>query len=1783
MAVNSPSRGGWKSAIFIIFVEVAERFAYYGVAGNLFMYLTKVLGQPTAAAAKNVNTWQGVSALFPVVGGFLADSYVGRFKTILISSIIYLFGLILLTLAVSTVPPHIRHTVFFIALYILTVGEGGHKPCVQTFAADQFDESIAEEKAAKSSFFNWWSYRQQAPVGSPFTRVAQVVVAAFRKRRLSYTDGRGVCVEDDEGRDVIMEGGAGGGIQTLARTNQFRFLDKATMIDERDAASEKRDPWRLSSVNQVEETKLVFQLIPIWFSCLMFAVVIAQLSTFFTKQTSTLNRSITASFTIPAASFQVITGVTILASVLLYERALVPFARALTGHYSGITMLQRIGIGLLLSTLTMAVAALVETRRVRVAGRHGLLDSPAAVVPMAAWWMVPQYVLIGMCDVFAVVGLQELFYDQMPAAMRSVGAAAYITVTGVGSFLSGGLISVVQGLCGYLCGVLTVPADASVSLNSFCRVAGETSDVYFAADDGARLTPIGKSEAPDSKATLSAKKRWSRIGMVNGSISVVHQLHALAAHKCLRILARVVHVSSRESEVEGGSGREIRAVVLVDVYLPMALWSGWQFPRSSSTAAALFKHLSCDWEARSSMLKCTGLSHDADCSIWNVTDCHVLGCKRHCIAPNNPNKKKAFELQEIFKSLPCVTTKVHCPSSRVMPADSSNESGIWALSDDILIIILTALSPSDLVKISLTCHHLRFLAASIMPCMKLKLYPHQQAAVEWMLERERDSKVLQHPLYMSFKTEDGFDFNINMVSGEIVTSSVPTIRDFHGGMFCDEPGLGKTITALSLLLKTQGTLAEAPDAAQLTWCLHNGSQRCGYYEVSADNANKGCVSDINKIVGQKARRGKLSLDELTPKKNYSGHASNPLRRLRSSEPILEPADLSSNKRVKLYTPTCSLPTTSITGCSRSRSNVKRNLLEAYEEPFSNSNKSSKNRKHANKGHEKRISSNQAGFSRRRMAIKRRDEEMVIGDLEYNETWVQCDACGKWRKVADEREANTSTAWFCSMNSDPSYQSCNVLEESWDYREPIMCLPGFHAKGSSGGQEENILFFTSVLKEHYTLINAETKKALTWLAKLPPFKLIEMETMGLVSPTVGTSLFDTRVARDYHKIFEAFGLVKKVEKDVLKWYYPGHLLNLTFDLDALRAALCEPLDSLRFYLSSATLVVVPSNLVEHWKTQIERHVRPGQLRVYIWGDQKKKPSVHNLAWDYDVVITTFSRLSAEWTPRRRSVLMQVHWLRVMLDEGHTLGSSLSLTNKLQMVVSLVATNRWLLTGTPTPNTPSSQLSYLQPMLRFLKEDPYGRNQKLWEAGIIRPFEAEMEEGRSRLLQLLNRCMISARKIDLKAIPPCIKRVTFVDFSEEHAKSYNELVETVRRNILMADWNDSSHIESLLNPKQWKFRAATIKNVRLSCCVAGHVRVTDAGQDIQETMDILVENGLDPMSQEYGLVKYSLSYGGNCVRCKEWCRLPVIAPCTHLLCLDCVALDSERCTLPGCGYLYEMQTPEELARPENPNPKWPVPKDLIELQPSYKQDDWNPDWQSTSSSKVTYLVHQLKQLQESNMLIGCPAENREVMSNDISFSSKSSCSNISLDQQACHYSRNGRCQNGVEKVIVFSQFLEHIHIIEQQLSIAGIQFAGMYSPMPSGNKMKSLATFQHDPSCMALLMDGSAALGLDLSFVTHVYLMEPIWDRSMEEQVISRAHRMGATRPIHVETLAMSGTIEEQMLKFLQDGDECRRLLKGEFDTNDCDLDGARSCRTLHDFAESNYLARLSFVRTNPRPT
>ncbi|KAK9929712.1 hypothetical protein M0R45_026800 [Rubus argutus] len=152
------SSGGWRSALFIIWVEVAERVAYYGISSNLISFLTGPLGQSTATAAKNVNIWSGTASLLPLLGAFVADSFVGRYRTIVAASLLYILGLGLLTLSAVLPSSQLQVLLFFFSLYLVAVGQGGHKPCVQAFGADQFDRHDPEECKAKCSFFNWWYF-----------------------------------------------------------------------------------------------------------------------------------------------------------------------------------------------------------------------------------------------------------------------------------------------------------------------------------------------------------------------------------------------------------------------------------------------------------------------------------------------------------------------------------------------------------------------------------------------------------------------------------------------------------------------------------------------------------------------------------------------------------------------------------------------------------------------------------------------------------------------------------------------------------------------------------------------------------------------------------------------------------------------------------------------------------------------------------------------------------------------------------------------------------------------------------------------------------------------------------------------------------------------------------------------------------------------------------------------------------------------------------------------------------------------------------------------------------------------------------------------------------------------------------------------------------------------------------------------------------------------------------------------------------------------------------------
>ncbi|XP_072956828.1 protein NRT1/ PTR FAMILY 5.2-like [Typha angustifolia] len=490
-------RGGWTACSFVVVYEVFERMAYYGISSNLVLYLTTKLHQGTVSSANNVTNWVGTIWMTPIIGAYIADAHLGRYWTFITASIIYLSGMILLTVTVSVPslrpPPCGANTsdpncnqeasplqlgLFFCALYILAIGTGGTKPNISTIGADQFDEFDKKERVHKLSFFNWWMfsiffgtlfantvlvyiqdnvgwsigyalptaglaisvaiflagtpfYRHRMPSGSPFTKMARVIVAAMRKWRVELPS------DAKELHELDLADYAKSGKFRIDSTPAWRILNKAAV------KTGPTTPWILCSVTQVEETKQMLKMIPILVATFVPSTMLAQINTLFVKQGTTLNRHIGAHFQIPPASLQAFVTISMLISVVIYDRYFVSFMRRWTKNPRGISLLQRMGVGLALHVFIMAIASVTENRRLHIAREHNVVEN-GGKVPITIFVLLPQFALMGVADAFLEVAKIEFFYDQAPEGMKSLGTSYAMTSLGIGNFLSSFILSTTE-------------------------------------------------------------------------------------------------------------------------------------------------------------------------------------------------------------------------------------------------------------------------------------------------------------------------------------------------------------------------------------------------------------------------------------------------------------------------------------------------------------------------------------------------------------------------------------------------------------------------------------------------------------------------------------------------------------------------------------------------------------------------------------------------------------------------------------------------------------------------------------------------------------------------------------------------------------------------------------------------------------------------------------------------------------------------------------------------------------------------------------------------------------------------------------------------------------------------------------------------------------------------------------------------------------------------------------------------------------------------------------------
>lgn len=503
--------GGWTSAAMILGGEICERLTTLGIAVNLVTYLTGTMHLGNATSANTVTNFLGTSFMLCLLGGFVADTFLGRYLTIAIFALVQATGVTILTISTiipslrppkcamdGTGPPcvaasEIQLVVLYVALYLTALGTGGLKSSVSGFGSDQFDDTDEKEKTQMTIFFNWfiffislgsltavtvlvyiqdnlgrkWGYgicactillglvvflsgtrryRFKKLVGSPLTQIAAVFVAAWKKRQLELPSDSSLLYNIDD--EVPVEGEEKKK-QRLHHSKQFRFLDKAAIKDpQKESGITLANKWRLSTLTDVAEVKMVIRMLPIWATTIMFWTVYAQMTTFSVSQATTMDRHIGKSFQIPPASLTVFFVGSILLTVPIYDRIIVPITRKLLKNPQGLTPLQRIGIGLVLSTFAMAAAALTELKRLRAAKSHGLTNNPSAEIPLSVFWLVPQFFLVGSGEAFTYIGQLDFFLRECPKGMKTMSTGLFLSTLSLGFFVSSMLVSIVHMVTG---------------------------------------------------------------------------------------------------------------------------------------------------------------------------------------------------------------------------------------------------------------------------------------------------------------------------------------------------------------------------------------------------------------------------------------------------------------------------------------------------------------------------------------------------------------------------------------------------------------------------------------------------------------------------------------------------------------------------------------------------------------------------------------------------------------------------------------------------------------------------------------------------------------------------------------------------------------------------------------------------------------------------------------------------------------------------------------------------------------------------------------------------------------------------------------------------------------------------------------------------------------------------------------------------------------------------------------------------------------------------------------
>lgn len=540
-------------------------------------------------------------------------------------------------------------------------------------------------------------------------------------------------------------------------------------------------------------------------------------------------------------------------------------------------------------------------------------------------------------------------------------------------------------------------------------------------------------------------------------------------------------------------------------------------------------------------------------------------------------------------------------------------------------------------------------------------------------------------------------------------------------------------------------------------------------------------------------------------------------------------------------------------------------------------------------------------------------------------------------------------------------------------------------------------------------------------------------------------------------------------------------------------------------SAATLLISPLSTIANWEEQLRTHVRPKGLNYIIYHGSNRTSDTRLLA-GYDLVITTYSVVSAEWDSRSRKrtnkPLFEINWFRIVLDEAHMIREQS--TRQSRATCALSAQRRWAVTGTPVQN----RLEDLGALIKFLRIKPFDEKANFAEY-ITAPFKNADTEILPKLRLLVDSITLRRLK-DRIDLPPRHEQIVRLKFSDTEQNLYDWFAKDSKERV-----NALASKKKGLGGHAFAHILRAILRLRLLCAHGAELLSDDdyalaKGFSVTNAIDLEDEDDDKPERtprQAFEMMRMMKDANiSTCAKCNKSIvasddieededeTIGFLTPCNHFIC-------------PKCKPAFEK-----------------------ELKASAGPDNFSTCTICDTYMRVSFFELKQREIEADEQAQMTIRQNPKLAKHSGRYGGPHTKTLALLDAlKGDEVWNDEHPDEPAIKSVVFSGWTSHLDLIQIALTDNKIPFVRLDGSMSRSARAASLKNFDTDPDVRVILVSLTAGgLGLNLTAASRVYVMEPQFNPAAEAQAIERVHRLGQTRAVQITRYIMDKSFEEGML-------------------------------------------------------